>query len=189
MTGGYPWCCFGRMVMHADDEGYIERTGAPSISTGGIYLGNNVGNEYDAYAVISRLNVPQGATISAANLYVTANGTWSADDVDIVIAAHDADHGVRPANVAAYDSAARTTASVNVSGVPHQTDGTEYLLADVKTIVQEIVNRVGWDRYNAICFFLEDNGSDNNTLRVYGGSVGLCDACRSPITRLAITWS
>ena len=56
---------------------------------------------------------------------------------------------------ASFDSADDAT-GLNAAA----TVGTDWLIADVTTVIQEIVNRPGWASGNNIRLFLEDNGSD-----------------------------
>ena len=100
----------------------------------------------------TNVTIPQGATINSATLTQKKNGTeWSL--VEFTWRGQAADNAA--AFSAGEDLTARTqtTASVACSENSNHADATFYSLpagADLKTIVQEIVDRAGWASGNAL---------------------------------------
>ena len=119
----------------------------------------------------TNVTIPKGASITKANLIVTAYASYSDTTVNSRISAEKEDNPATFANdKAAFDTrwANRSTARVDWDGIPAFTTDTEYTSPDIKTVIQEIVNRAGWASGNALVIFWEDfedrsvySGSDN----------------------------
>ena len=94
--------------------------------------------------------VPQGATIDSA--YIKLN--WEGgEEVDFLIAAVDVDDFDVPTDntYAAHDTETTATISWNITLEGSQDSGKYYKTSpDIKTIIQEIVDRTGWSSGNAI---------------------------------------
>lgn len=84
----------------------------------------------------------------------------------------DADDATIYTTAANLDSATRTSASVAVTldtesgssaGDQSYPPSTEQTVADITSIVQEIVNRAGWASGNDLQIFYDENGSDSFT--------------------------
>ena len=94
--------------------------------------------------------VPQGATIDSA--YIKLN--WEGgEEVDFLIAAVDVDDFDVPTDntYAAHDTETTATVSWNITSEGSQDSGKYYKTSpDIKTIIQEIVDRTGWSSGNAI---------------------------------------
>jgi len=138
------------------------------------------------------VTIPQGATITTAYLTITARSTDSLTTVNSVIVGEDADNaaafstldnykGRRGTVVGGANNNNITSASVNFNSIPSWTTDTAYNSPDIKTIIQEIVNRAGWVSGNALVLYWDDhaNASTNTdgTRRggyCYDGSTSLC---------------
>lgn len=107
------------------------------------------------------ITIPQGVTIEEAYLIITCSMATSdicktrisAEDVD-----NSGDFSGDDAGSAATRWLARTTARVDwdfAAGVSWALDG-EYDSPELKAIIQEIVNREGWESGNAIVIFWND---------------------------------
>lgn len=102
-----------------------------------------------------KVYVAAGATITSAYVKMTAD--WgTANALNIKVRAIDED------NTDDYTTNARlrdrTTAAIDWD-IPTWTVGTEYTSPDIKTVIQEVIDRSGWDGGNAIGIVLEDDGS------------------------------
>ena len=108
------------------------------------------------------IEIPQGATITEAYLKVTAkdSGSYSSTNtpVNTRIVAEGADNpGTFADNAGAFDTRYGTKTTAYVSWqVPAFTTNTEYTSPDIKTVIQEIVDRGGWASGNAIVLFWND---------------------------------
>jgi len=107
----------------------------------------------------TNITIPHGVAIDAAYLIfrcsqdfagVVCNSRISAEDVDDALTfADDSD---------AFDTrwAARTTARVDWDAIPAWTTPNDYNSPEIKTVIQEIVNRGGWASGQAMVIFWED---------------------------------
>lgn len=105
----------------------------------------------------TNVTVPQGSTISSAYLTFTARYT----NTDTVLTKV---YGIDQDDTASMSSdptgRTKTTAAVDWDSTNH-TQNTAYQSPDIKTIVQEIVDRAGWSSGNDMGFLLLDDGSDD----------------------------
>jgi len=107
---------------------------------------------------------PQGKTITEA--YLKFSSSWgNKDSVHSIIEGEDADAPVAFSTLANYDARVRTTASVSWNAIAH--GGGELTSPDIKTVIQEIVDRGSYDA-SAIVIFWDDHdaNSDNNNYTV-----------------------
>ena len=105
--------------------------------------------------------IPQGATIDSAYLtYVAYNNDASTDDVKVWAEATD--------DAAVFNTTTRTPKSVTAGSnsvawtLPNQTANSSYTSPDIKTVVQEVVNRAGWSSGNGLAILVRNNGATEN---------------------------
>lgn len=104
------------------------------------------------------VNIPQGANIKNAYLYFTGAARRGNNNSRMTI------HGVAEDNPAQFDTRAKyalrnkakTGTSVPWNSIGRWERNVEYVSPSVKDIVQEIVNRSGWQPRNSIMFSLSD---------------------------------
>lgn len=139
----------------------------------------------------TNVTIPQGATINEAHLTFRPLYPDAGVEVKSRISAEDVDNAVTFADdAAAFDAryATKTTAVVDWDNIPAWLAGVDYDSSNVKTVIQEIVNRPGWASGNAIVIFWEDF-EDRSThvnegqrvARSYNNSTTLCP-------KLTIDW-
>jgi len=121
---------------------------------------NSNNHQFGGGGRFNNVVVPQGATIVTAKFTITNRQASYNGIVKSRISAEDVDDAATFADdSAAFDTrwAARTTARVDWD-LPAQAwaDQTEYDSPEIKTIIQEIVNRVGWVSGNSIVIFWDD---------------------------------
>lgn len=107
----------------------------------------------------TNVTIPKGATIVTAYLTFRAANSYSATPVNTRISAEDVDNAVTFADDGgAFDTRfnAHTTARIDWDGLPAWTDGVEYQSPEIKTVIQEIIDRGSWASGNAIVLFWED---------------------------------
>ena len=115
------------------------------------------------------LPIRQGAIIQSATLTFRARG-GIATVVRTKIHAHDVDESIAPPiDVAQFlaQYAARTTAVVTWNNIPPWTGGIDYVSPDISPVLQEVIDRPGWNPGNSVQFFWGDfdDLSDNLALR------------------------
>lgn len=133
----------------------------------------DMGWEGDEFNVVSTglrfqgVGVPQGATIDSAYLEI-----WSHEDEGdpalITIYAEASDNAVTYDEVNLISDRPKTTASVYWECTEEWTIWTKYRTPDLTALVQEVVDRNGWQQGNAMAFYLtgQDQGaSDEDNAR------------------------
>ena len=119
------------------------------------------------------LNIPQGATIKNAYVQFTTDET-NGGSTSLTIKGHDADNS--PAFTTASNnvsSRSKTTSAVNWSPATWSSIGqasSAQRTPELKSIVQEIVNRSGWSASSALSLII--TGSGERTAESYDGSSG-----------------
>jgi len=119
------------------------------------------------------LNIPQGATIDGATILFTADESDSGGNVDLDIWGEDTNdaNNFNGCGTSCDDISSRTktSAKVNWDNLPDWTSGEQgpdTTTPELKTIVQEIVDRSGWRSGNDMVFIIEDDGSSGSDRRV-----------------------
>jgi hypothetical protein len=111
------------------------------------------------------VTIPQGATIVTALLTLIGEdnfGLTRTIDAIIKIRAADEDNAAAPTTATDAKNRTRTTAAVDMSSIsPDVVDGTVWITDDLKSVIQEIVDRGGWVSGNAILIFIDNNGTPN----------------------------
>jgi type IV pilus assembly protein PilY1 len=150
------------VAISASSDDAQEKSGTVTTNGTNIYLGYNSGNYTDGFR-FANLNIPPGAIITSAYIRFKAYTTL-ATSTSLIIAGEKVD------NAATYTTTSNnisgrtaTTASVPWTSIPAWTAGLTYKSPDLKTIVQEIVDRPGWSDGNAIAFKITNvTGSTGN---------------------------
>ncbi len=117
------------------------------------------------------VNIPRNSLILAADFSVTASGTCACQSqavtLRLIADAHNVDNGAAISGANITSLAGRTTANKIIDYTASWTNGTRYTLGSVDNILQEIVNRGGWNAGNNFNLLLRWNtaytaGSNNN---------------------------
>ncbi len=129
-----------------------------SYSTGG-GSGSGTGPEEQVVGLrFEDVGIPQGATITDAYIEFAAASAAS-DATSLVISAENVDDSATSFTATAGNLSARavnsTTATVAWNSVESWTQNEHYLTPDLKTVVQEVVNRTGWCGNNSMSFFIQ----------------------------------
>jgi type IV pilus assembly protein PilY1 len=146
-----------RQIGASADDGMINSIGTFGSGGTGIVFGAYTEN-YSVFARFLNLTIPKNATIDSATLSVRALGTDSSVPVSTRIYFNDIDDAVAPTSYAGYNALDVTTAYVDWS-VPAFSLWTWYTTPDIKTVIQEIVNRAGWTSGNDMLALIKDNGT------------------------------
>jgi hypothetical protein len=116
-------------------------------------------------------NIPQGARISSAFVQFTVDEA-SSGTTNLTVRGHDADNS--PAFTDSnFDVSNRTNTAAVVTWAPSSwspigASGLSQRSNDLKTIIQEIVNRAGWEANNALTLLI--TGSGRRVSEAYEGS-------------------
>jgi len=106
----------------------------------------------------TNIAIAKDTIIVEAYLVLTCSLSASTLGVKTRISASDEDDAATFSTSGDFDArwAARTTARVDWDDIPSWTANTEYTSPDIKTVIQEIVNRAGWTSGNDIVIFWDD---------------------------------
>ena len=148
-------------VNNTANDGYAEIT-FEGFGTFSVYIGNFDGDHVDGWLLFTNVTVPQGATIDEALLTYKSDGSVSGT-VTSQIYAHDTDDAASPTSISDWETKESNMTTANVSwSMESWTSGTDYESPDIKSIIQEIVDRVGWASGNDILIMhlSTENSSD-----------------------------
>lgn len=136
-------------------------------------MGSNYGDSYHSYIRFPNVTIANGATISSAIITLVAYNARSGD-FGVNIYAEASDDSVAPTTDVAFDALSLSSESVSWTTSDGWTGGVSYDSPDISSVIQEIVDRVGWTSGNAIGLILKDNGGGTSLRtarsRDYGSS-------------------
>lgn len=182
---------YTQRVLATDDDTYSADSGPPEDRTAElpILAGHHPSLEFRFAGGLrfTGVDIPKGAAIVSAILTVIADRN-EVGNVDVNVYGEDADN---PPNFDSEDpwfiGRVRTTATVFWPLTAWIKD-TEYSSPDIKSIIQEIINRPGWVSGNVLILFIEDDGSSIHDWRVfyaYDASTTKCALLTIEYTTLA----
>jgi hypothetical protein len=120
-----------------------------------LYLGPTV-SPHNAFIRFPNITIPQGTTILTATLTLTGASEVEATG-DVIIFACDEDNSGQMSSAADAAGRAQTTANV-----PWTTGGcflnTPQESPDIAAVIQEVIDRAGWESGNALQLLVIDDG-------------------------------
>jgi hypothetical protein len=155
------------VALNADD-GMIGWGGGDTFSTAdSAYMGKNSSADWQAcWAVFKGIQIPQGYTIASAYLTCVSGTSDSSTTCKVKVRSSNQDTVVVPTSHAEVDAITKTTAVVSGITLPAWTAATTYAVGgDIKTVIQETINRAGWVAGNNLMIYVEDDGSSNYASR------------------------
>ena len=137
------------------------------------------------------VTIPQGATINAANLVFTCYVAGSGTTVNTRITGNDVDDAVTWSTLADFQARRGTViggandnyitaAQVDWDSIPAWSadeQGADTTSPEIKTVIQEIIDRVGWSSGNDLALFWDDFDNRSSSFRrayAYDGSTTKC---------------
>ena len=143
-----------------------------------VYGENTIGNYSADYykagfgARFLNVTIPKGATITAASLIITSRYAASGATCNARVSAEDVDDAAAFSTEADFNTRfnTHTTARIDWDAIAAWSvdeEGADTTSPDIKTVIQEIVDRAGWVSGNDIVIFCEDFDarSSNGALR------------------------
>lgn len=162
---------FSQIAASTDDAEEARTATTMSLTSGDYEISADGGVAQHFGLRFLNLTIPAGATIQSAYFRFTANTTISAGTVNIDIYGNDVDDATTFTTTNGdISTRTRTTATV-VFTVGACAPNTIYSTGDVKTIIQEIVDRGGWASGNdmAFMFIAPNNTTTYATYVSYNG--------------------
>lgn len=156
------------VMQDAQDDAQQGSTG--SVTVTGTALAFNSANPYTGIR-FQDVYIPQGVTITSAKIVLQAAATRSGSDLNLAISADNVDNAQTYAAVTndiTSTTRPQTAATVAWNNVPDWTLNNYYDTPDIRAVVQEVVNRPGWCRGNAMAFrFSYVSGTSERLARAY----------------------
>jgi len=156
-----------KQITSGADDGH--HSGLYYLSSG---LYDVIGSIYGPFGSCFRFTniaIPKGSTITSAYIKLYADDSWNTsngDPIQTKITGQDVTNAPVWDNDNVPDEETKTTAAVDWDFTPSTTAGYEHTSPDIKTIIQEIIDRSDWFGVdgamsgNAIRILIDDNGSD-----------------------------
>ena len=130
------------------------------------------------------INIPQGSIINSAYIRWRSSNTVADPATTVIITGEDEDTCLIFSTLGDYDGRSRTDATVEYN-IPATSINVWYDTTDLSSIIQEIIDRPGWESGNAIALF---NGPTAPAPYIVTGlSFDHNDGTSAP--KLFITWS
>ena len=144
-------------------------------------------NYHVGYFRFTNVAIDQGATVQSAILKPIKRSIHGIASKDFQIAGIDADNQGVPSSPSALNASNQTTATVTLpkSTVSAVTNDDRFDTPDIKTIIQEIVNRAGWSSGNSIVLVVYTPTNVNSSASVYvkfGSKAGTDQSAQLEIT-------
>jgi hypothetical protein len=159
-----------------DDVRVVPATAAINLTSALLYLGNN-GASTDIGMRFQGVSIPNGATVSTSYVVLTAGNNNTEDSMKVNLSAQQSATAATFSTYADYSGRTHTTATVSWNFTTDWVMDTAYNSAEIKTIIQELVNDYGGLSSSNIVIFAEDNGSTVAAIRYpysYDGSTTKC---------------
>lgn len=112
------------------------------------------------------ITIPNGATINSAKVTFVEHTYASLGDVDIKIGAFSADDPAAPVDQSEASGTTRVAQNVSWTPTDHTTNAS-FDTPSLVTIIQALVNRVGWASGNAMVLTFDTTSSDLDEQRWY----------------------
>jgi hypothetical protein len=133
-----------------------------------VHPGGHVGGSKGSVITLlafENVNVPQGAVIRDAYVTFTASDSDSSSTVNANIVALDEDNPEIPDTYAELILEPTTTAYALWDDIGAWVAENEYSSVSITYVIQEIIDRVGWELGNTIIILFEDSSSTPNSHR------------------------
>lgn len=120
--------------------------------------------------------ITQGAVIASATLTLRAELVMDGTSIAVVVRGDDQDNAATITDATDGNGRTLTTASVAWT-ITSWDDETDITSPDIKTVIQEIVDRPGWASGNAILLHIVDSASVNGSVgnsKTYDSSTTNC---------------
>lgn len=149
--------------------------------------------DYGAGIRFTSVTIPAESVINSAYLKLYARNFTgnSLNEVRTRISADDTDDALTFSTSGDFDTryAARTTARVDWDEIPDWTTDVQYTSPDIKTVIQEIIDRGGWASGNDIALFWEDFDTRSDNVSDGAQRQGVSYDHGSNIPELTVTWT
>lgn len=134
-------------------------------------FGNYNGTPYAHAVLFNNITILQGKTINYASAKYYSATNYSNDTCNVNFYFNAEDNPTMPISTGAAEALSLTSASP-WNSIEHWTASVAYTSPNIKSIVQEIVNRPGWASGNSMLLVCRDNASSYSGYRAGNSTVG-----------------
>jgi len=148
----------------SSDDGYWHSV---SFQSDWLFFGNETGEGVviaHLFVRFPNVTIPVGATITSAYVRFTASSNKSGTTCNANVYFNDEDDATAPTTVEQAEALGLTDA-VAWNSIAAWTDGTTYDTPSLVSILQDIIDRVGWGSGQAVMVVIKDNSSSSNANR------------------------
>lgn len=145
------------------DDGF-SASGVFEYADNKLIFGNGYGCTYGNWVRFPNVTIPSGSTITEAYVVFVAYAGDSGATCNVNAYFNNVDDAVAPTNESEFNALALTGA-VAWGAIGTWVNGTQYNTPELKTILQDIVDRGGWTSGNALQFVTKDNTSSADAKR------------------------
>lgn len=147
-------------AANADDGYWIIGGAAFEAAENSNFFGRYTPNNYAAFIRFANVTIPKNYIINSAFIKMTGFGAYTATVCNVNIYFNNEDDATNPTDVPSAD-AKTTTDGINWDGVVGFASGVDVDSPEVKTILQDIVNRAGWSAGNHILALIKEEGESD----------------------------
>jgi hypothetical protein len=151
-------------ILASADDGYTNDLPQFLPSSTAFTVGDTSGYTSEGWLRFDSAGIPIGAEIDSAHVQFTAKGNTTANTVNLNIYFEDADDPDEPSDRSDFLGRSKTSA-VAWNAVGGWSSGVTYDSPELKTILQEVIDRPGWASGQAIQVIIMDNGSSGSAYR------------------------
>lgn len=152
-------------ILTGLDDGYSYSLPYFSADGTACYFGNISGYSADVFLRFDNVSIPAGAEISSAVVRFTADGASAGATCNVQIYFEDEDDPDAPTN--RTDQMGRDlTSAVAWNSIGAWSDGVTYDSPELYTILQNVIDRAGWNSGQALIVHIRDNASSSNAIRL-----------------------
>ena len=151
------------IVASSSYDGQISSEPAFVSNGSNIIIGNNGTYAFGGFFYFANVSIPPGATISSAKLQLRSYAALSGATCKAKIYLEDADSPSPPSSYADFNGRSLTSA-VDWT-LPSMSNATWYDSPDISSILQAVIDRLGWSENNTIGIQIRDDSSSSNAYR------------------------
>ena len=171
-------------AVSGDDGFWVEETSEFYNSSDFVAFGVVSAQSLHGFIRFLNVTIPLGAAITGAYVKFTCQSSDSSETVNTNAYFNDVDNAVAPTSKAEA-AALALTSEIAWNNIVAWINGNQYDTPELKSILQTVVNRVGWSSGNALQIVIKDNGSSNGAYRYASAIDYLAGAEKA---ELHVTW-
>lgn len=152
-------------VLAGADDGYCQLSGGSLVA--GLttaYFGEQFSTAYRQFARFDNVTIPAGVNIDSAVVRLTSSGNFSGTTCNANVYFEDEDDPPAPSTASDVQTASLTS-GVAWNSIGAWTTGSTYDTPELASILQDVIDRVGWASGQAVIVHLVDNGSSTDAYR------------------------